>query len=67
MVIEDCIECSHGEVDKVANEYYSKCNLERCSSMHTKCIARRALMNYYRLKEIKSIHIILREFQKDKN
>lgn len=58
MVLKDCIECMHGEVIILDREYYSKCHHENCLSIHSKCIARRALLKYYDLRQILSIHAI---------
>lgn len=62
MVLEDCIECMHGEVIYLDREYYSKCHHEQCLSIHSKCISRRALLKYFDLKKILSIHILKREY-----
>jgi hypothetical protein len=64
MVLEDCLECIHGRTIKIAKEFYSKCEHENVLSIHSKCIARRALLNYYKQKEILSIHLINQSYHK---
>lgn len=65
MVLEDCIECMHGEVIILEREYYSKCHHENCLSIHAKCIARRALMKYFDLRQVLSIHILRRAYHEN--
>ena len=67
MVLEDCIECHHGETIKISGEYYSKCHHENCLSIHAKCISRRALLKYFDLKQILSIHILKREYHESRH